>query len=199
MKNVFKITLAALAVLLVLDQGTAAQTAATPTGQARQAYGQMTGHIYTNSVIGLRIQIPKEMDIDDQSFVDVSLIPTQVPGSMFAGQTLTVKTLFSARAFPVVFIATATKLPPKLAAKTGEQILNDRLFREPSAPMAKTEVLGGHTFAYVDGKTRFNLNRSYAIVLKGYYISIVFGYKDRGDLDAMRGYLAAANLAWTGK
>lgn len=165
----------------------------------RAVYGQVKDNVYTNSVIGLRIQIPKEMEIDEPSFVDVSLVPTQVPGSMFAGQTLTIKTLFSARAFPVMFICTATPLPLKLQKKTGEEILNDRLFREPNGPMAKVETLGINAFAYVDGKTRFNLNRSYAIVRKGYYISIVIGYKDQGDLDVMREYLAAADLDWKGK
>ena len=165
----------------------------------RAVYGQVKDKVYTNNVIGLRMQIPKEMDVDEPNFVDAALLPTQVPGSMFAGQTLNIKTLFSARAFPVMFICTATKLPLKLEKKTGEEILNDRLFREPNGPMAKVETLGTNTFAYVDGKTRFNQNRSYAIVRKGYYISIVIGYKDVGDLDVMRGYLAAADLDWKGK
>lgn len=162
-------------------------------------YGQVNGKVYTNNLIGLRIQIPKEMDVDAPSYVDLALVPTQVPGSMFVGQTLTVKTLFSARAFPVTITCTATKLPLKLQKKTGEEILNDRLFKEPSAPMAKVETLGKSVFAYVDGKTRFNENRSYAIVRKGHYISIVIGYKDKADLDIMRDYLAAADFDWNGK
>jgi len=162
-------------------------------------YGQVKDGVYTNSVIGLRIPIPKEMEVDAPSYVDVALVPTQVPGSMFAGQTLNIKTLFSARAFPVIFICTATKLPPNLQKKTGEEILNDRLFKEPTAPMAKVEKLGTNSLAYVDGKTRFNENRSYAIVRKGYYISIVISYKDKADLSVMGEYLAAANFDWTGK
>jgi hypothetical protein len=196
MKNISKIVIAA-AVATLVAIGVPAQNV--PTGPARLVYGEVKDHTYTNRVIGLRMQIPKEMDIDAPSFVDVALVPTQVPGSVFAGQTLTVKNLFSARAFPVIFICTATKLPPKLAKLTGEQILNDRLFKEPTAPAAKVEKLGNNTMAYVDGKTRFNLNRSYALVTNGYYISIVIGYKSADDLEIMREYLAGADLAWTGK
>lgn len=195
------ISVLVMAVAVVLSHTAAAQKTAktNATGPDRAVYGQVKDNIYTNSVIGLRIQIPKEMEVDDPSFVDVAMVPTQVPGSMFAGQTLTIKNLFSARAFPVMFICTATKLPLKLQKKTGEEILNDRLFKEPTAPVAKVETLGNNTFAYVDGKTRFNENRSYAIVRKGYYISIVIGFKDKGDLDVMREYLARADFDWTGK
>jgi hypothetical protein len=202
MKSVFKLALTVSIVIVLNQAATAQKKAATAqkaaTANANAIYGEVKDNIYTNTVIGLRIQIPKEMEVDEPSFVDVALVPTQVPGSMFAGQTLSIKTLFSARAFPVMFICTATKLTPKLAKMTGEQILNDRLFREPTGPMAKVETLGTNTFAYVDGKTRFNENRSYAIVRKGYYLSIVVGYKDRGDLDVMRDYLAAADLDWKG-
>ncbi len=191
----------AIAAFTLLSQTAIAQRSAKPAQPApgRAVYGKIDGHTYTNSVIGIRITIPKEMEVDEQSFVDVALVPTQIPGSVFAGQTLSIKTLFSARAFPVMFICTATKLTPKLANMTGEQILNDRLFREPKGPMAKVETLGKNSFAYVDGKTRFNENRSYAIVRKGYYLSIVLGYKDKGDLDVLRQYLGAANFDWTGK
>lgn len=197
MKGVFKLAFT-FTIIMVLNHTATAQKAA-PKGQAQAVYGQVKENVYTNSVIGLRIQIPKEMEVDEPSFVDVALVPTQVPGSMFAGQTLTIKNLFSARAFPVMFLCTATKLPLKLHKKTGEEILNDRLFKEPDGPAAKVETLGDNVFAYVDGKTRFNENRSYAIVRKGYYISIVFGYKDKGDLDVLRDYLAKADLDWTGK
>lgn len=196
MKSVFKFALT-VSILMAITGAAAAQKA--PTAQARAAYGQVKDHVYTNSVIGLRMQIPTEMEVDEPSYVDVALVPTQVPGSMFAGQTLNINSLFNARAFPAMFACTATKLPLKLQKKTGEEILNDRLFKEPSAPAAKIETLGTNTLAYVDGKTRFNLNRSYAIVRKGYYISIVIGYKDKGDLDAIREYLAAADFDWTGK
>jgi hypothetical protein len=197
MKGVFKLALT-VSIAMVLNQAATAQKPA-PSSQARAVYGEVKNNVYTNKVIGLRIAIPKEMEIDEPSFVDVALVPTQVPGSMFAGQTMPVKTLFSARAFPVMMICTATKLSPKLAKSTGEQILNDRLFRQPDGPMAKVETLGSNTLAYVDGKTRFNENRSYAIVRNGYYISIVLGFKDKGDLDVMRQYLAQADFAWTGK
>ena len=200
MKGVY-LSLLILVAFALLPNFAAAQK--TPSGgqsaNSRAEYGQVEGYVYTNNVIGLRIQIPKEMEVDAPSYVDMALVPTQVPGSMFAGQTLTIKNLFSARAFPVTFMCTATKLPLKLQKKTGEEILNDRLFREPSAPMAKVETLGKNAFAYVDGKTRFNENRSYAIVRKGYYISIVIGYKDKADLDIMRQYLAAADFEWNGK
>ncbi len=203
MKSVFKLLLS-VTIIIVLNQAAAAQrTVTTPkpaaTDNARAVYGQVEGKIYTNNVIGLRIEIPKEMEFDEPSFVDVALVPTQIPGSMFAGQTLTIKTLFYARVVPVSFICTATKLAPSLAKKTGEEILNDRLFRKPNGPMAKVETLGGNVFAYVDGKTRFNENRSYAIVRKGYYLSIVFMYNEKGDLDALREYLADADFDWTGK
>lgn len=186
---------------VLLSHTAAAQRSpkADQTAAGRAVYGLVKDNVYTNIVIGLRIQIPKEMEIDEPTFVDAALVPTMVPGSMFAGQTLTIKTLFSARAFPVMFICTATPLPLKLQKKTGEEILNDRLFKEPNAPAAKVETLGSNTFAYVDGKTRFNQNRSYAIVRKGYYISLVISYKDPGDLNVMREYLAAADLDWKGK
>jgi hypothetical protein len=192
MRNVYKLALS-VSLVMVLNGAASAQSA------ARAVYGKVTNNVYTNTVIGLKIQIPKEMEIDEPSFVDLALVPTQVPGSVFAGQTLTIKNLFSARAFPVMMIATATKLAPKNAKMTGEQILNDRLWREANGPMAKVETLGSNTFAYVDGKTRFNENRSYAIVRRGYYISIVVGYKETGDLDVMREYLAASDFDWTGR
>ena len=197
MKVIIKFALA-VSIVMVLNQMTEAQKAA-PTTDARAAYGQVKNNVYTNSVIGLRIVIPKEMEIDDPSFVDVSLVPTQVPGSMFEGQRMTVKNLFSARAFPVMMICTAMKLTPKQAKMTGEQILNDRLFRQPAGSLAKVDTLGNNTLAYVDGKTRFNENRSYAIVRNGYYISIVLGFKDKGDLDVMREYLKQADFGWTVK
>ena len=195
MKVIIKFALA-VSIVMVLNQMTEAQKAATTT-DARAAYGQVKNNVYTNSVIGIRIVIPKEMEIDEPSFVDVALVPTQVPGSMFAGQRMIMKNLFSARAFPVMMMCTAMKLPPKLAKTTGEQILNDRLFRQPDGPMAKVDTLGSNTIAYVDGKTRFNENRSYAIVRNGYYISLVLGFKEKGDPDVMRQYLAQADFDWT--
>ena len=203
MKGVFKLLLT-VSIIMVLNQAATAQKSIrrqTPaaTSNARAVYGQVKDNIYTNSVIGLRIQIPKELEVDEPSFVDAKLVPTQIPGSMFEGQTLTIKNLFSAGAFPVSFICTATKLAPNLVKKTGEEILNDRLFKEPNGPVAKVETLGTNTLAYVDGKTRFNENRSYAIVRKGYYISIVLMYKDKGDLDVLREYLADSDFDWTGK
>jgi hypothetical protein len=197
MKLIIKFALA-VSMVMVLNQMTEAQNA-TPATDARAVYGQVTKNVYTNSVIGLRIPLPKELEIDPPNLADAALIPTQVPGSMFAGQRMIIKNLFSGRAFPVIMMCTATKLPPKLAKATGEQILNDRLFREPNGPAAKVETLGSNTLAYVDGKTRFNENRSYAIVRKGYYISIVLGFKEKGDLDVMRQYLAQADFDWTGK
>lgn len=200
MKKVNILMLALGAFVLLSHTADGQKTAKTSQpAPGRAVYGQVKEHFYTNDVIGLRIQIPKEMDIDEPTFVDAALIPTQVPGSMFAAQTLNIKTLFSARAFPVMFISTATALPLKLQKKTGEEILNDRLFREPNGPAAKVETLGTNTFAYVDGKTRFNLNRSYAIVRKGYYISIVVGYKTQDELEIMREYLAASDFDWKRK
>jgi|SRR5688572_12831907 len=170
---------------------------AVPQAASRAIYGKTVAHVYTNSVLGLRFSLPAALAIQEPHYVDVSLMTT-VPGSMFRAKPLNVKSLLAGSIFPVQFILTAAKLPPQLATVTGEQILNDPIFRTANGPRAKVESLGNKTFAYVDGTTRFADNRSYAIVQRGYYLSIVIMYKSKGDLDVLRGVLANADFDWKG-
>ena len=184
-----------LITLAVFDSFVAAQTVSVPVN----IFGKTVGHTYTNAVIGIKLNIPKEMSVDDSQRAALSLPTGHIAGSIFGGKTLTMLPLLSASVPPVSMIITGTKLPLHVNDTTGEAILNDALFRRPADPKAKVEKLGNNLFAYVDGKTRFNQNRSYAIVKRGYYISIVLMFQSQDDLNIMREYLADANFDWNGK
>ncbi len=162
---------------------------------SRAVYGTTSGLTYSNPVIGFRFTLPNGLTINEPHYVDITLTST-VAGSMFGNRKLTIKNVLTGAAHPVQFICTVMKLEPKLSGISGEQVLNDPLFRAPNAPKAKIEKLGNNTFAYVNESTRFAETRSYAFVRKGYYVSIVIMYKSIADLNILRETLAKADLEW---
>jgi hypothetical protein len=164
----------------------------------REIYGTTSNKIYTNNIIGIKLQVPQEMEVMEPSFVDLKLVAA-VKGSVFAGQNLIVKNLVFADVHPVSFGITAMKLPVNLSNLNGEDILNDPLFKRPIDPTPKREQLGNAVFAYSDSRIGQVDHRAYAIVRRGYYISIVLSYQSTEDLDVMREYLAAANFNWNGR
>ncbi len=197
----FGTVLISLALTAVCLQQSDAQTrvAPTPSAATRAIYGKTVGHTYTNGLIGIKLLIPQGFEILEPHYVDVGLA-TNTPGSLFAGQNLTMKSVLSASLFPSSISCTVVKLPAKMAKLTGEQILNDPLFRSANEPKAKGDRLGNSTIAYVDSTTKYGgKDRSYALVKNGYYILIVVRHKDADDLDTFRDYLARSDFAWTGK
>ena len=196
------VLLFALSLLLAISFQSAAQQRGaakrTPVVENRAIYGTKTGLSYANPVIGFRFTLPQGMSITEPHYVDVTLM-SSIAGSMFASQKLTIKNVVTGSAYPVQFVCTVMKLEPKLSRISGEQVLNDPLFRGPNDPKAKTERLGNNTVAYVDGSTKFVQIRSYAFVRKGYYVSIVIWYQAIADLNILRAALSEADLDWNGK
>jgi hypothetical protein len=164
-----------------------AGTATRVTG--REIYGQTVRNIYTNRVLGIRFQIPAEMEVLEPHYVDIALVPTP-------GQKLIVKSLFNAEIHPVSINCTAMKLPANMAGASGEDVLNSPIFRSPGTPRVQVETLGSTTFAYTDMPMKLVTWRSYGLVRKGYFINITIGFRAEEDRDILRQYIAAADFDW---
>jgi hypothetical protein len=172
-----------------------------PTVADQRIWGVQAGQTYTNEILGLKLTLPNDFTVETPTRTSVNWIPTMVPGSMFENKTLVIQTLLgsSGPRPPHKFGLLVIKLPVQSKNVTGEQILNDRLSREPGSPAAQVEKFGTTTFAYRNTANRFAQLRSYVTVIRGYWVSFDVSYRTEQDLNVLREILRNADFNWVGK
>lgn len=172
-----------------------------PTVADQRIWGVQTGQTYTNEILGLKLTLPNNFTVEEPTRASVNWIPSLVPGSVFENKTLVIQNLLASSGPqpPHKFGLLVIKLPTNLANMTGEQILNDRLSREPGAPTAGVEQFGTTKFAFRNTANRFAQLRSYVAVIRGYWVSFDVSYRTEQDLNLHREILKNADFNWNGK